>query len=57
MKAIMLADHKIKIDLLSPRSLRAECYKFSFPLVVTDEESKHKRNQYQGLCDSYLGQL
>lgn len=42
MKAIMLADHKIKIDLLSPRSLRAECYKFSFPLEVTDEESKHK---------------
>lgn len=53
----MLADHQIKIDLLSSRSLRAEFNKFSFPLATTDEENKYKSNQYQGLCDSYLRQL
>lgn len=53
----MLADHEIKIDLLSSRSLRAEFYKFRFPLAVTDEESKHKSDQYQGLCSSHVCQL
>ena len=43
-KAIMLADQKMKIDLLSSRSLKAEFSKFSFPLAITNEESKHKWN-------------
>lgn len=56
-KAIMLADHQMKTDLLSSRSLRAEFSKFSFPLAITDEESKYKSNQYRGFCSPYLCQL